>query len=196
VAIDWAPLKAIKDELWTKAVGRAKHGSVGVGACCGNRERAERGQELVRCLVVSYDLCALEMADVVTLVEGALRAHGVAEARVGVSFNLSGAAGPRCTPDDPACGPLRYLGGAESTRRKVCSDRRVPIDRAFSPAYGSLSGGTCSHDGECSVGGCGNQCTTWTNAGGYGTCEGHSRMEEAPAYCGCVEGSCAWFVVE
>jgi len=56
-----------------------------------------------------------------------------------------------------------------------------------------LSWGTCAYDGECSRSGGGNQCVPWTESGA-GTCEAYLPREEAPAFCGCVQGRCTWFV--
>jgi len=57
----------------------------------------------------------------------------------------------------------------------------------------SHGGGSCTQDGECLVGGCGNHCMHWTFGGAHegATCEGYDLPERT--FCGCVEGACGWF---
>jgi hypothetical protein len=196
VDIDSSVLRELQRELWAAALKEAKNGTIGVASCCKDPERIEQGQRLLPCLFVSYDLCALAMSDVVGLVESSLRSRGITDARLGLSFMLSGAAGPRCTPEDPTCGPVPLGAGKSASPGDRCSNHRHPVDPPSSPAFRRFSRGSCAHDGECTIGGCGNRCTAWTEGNFISTCEGYRKIQEVPAYCGCVDGACTWFVAD
>ncbi len=110
------------------------------------------------------------------------------DATVYLEVELIPRPGPRCAPDDPACKPLPYEGRcAEETGYDPKAKRR--------PA-GMLghAGGSCTYDGECVIGGCGNDCGPPSIEGQEGTCEEYEFNE--PIYCGCVNRRCAWFRTE
>jgi hypothetical protein len=54
-----------------------------------------------------------------------------------------------------------------------------------------LSSGSCTHDGECVVSGCGNHCVAWDVPAVGGTCPAYHALTDA--FCGCLTGHCAWF---
>lgn len=144
------------------------------------------GEPAHLCFQLAGSLCELRVEDAVRAVRDALALDvGLADARVELQVVLEGALGPRCSAGDPACVPLPYEG-----------------DPSFDPAgprhTGRLaehSAGACAHDGECVVGGCGNDCVLWEYGGANesATCEGYVFSDPAPMFCGCVEGGCAWF---
>ena len=73
-------------------------------------------------------------------------------ATIYLEVNLLPPPGPRCAPDDPACEPLPYEGS--------CAEQTGYDPRATRKPAGMLghAGGACSYDGECVIGGCGNDC--------------------------------------
>ena len=113
-----------------------------------------------------------------------VRALNEAGARIRVEVSVVGPPGPRCAADDPACGPMPYVGGCAVPAAKV-SLRRVAVELGRAQ-------GACEYDGECAPSGCGNQCATTREPHGSGTCEFRSSLQ--PALCGCVDGQCRWFV--
>jgi hypothetical protein len=96
--------------------------------------------------------------------------------------------GPRCAADDPACEPLPYQGR--------CAEQTGYDPRATRKPAGMLrhAGGACSYDGECIIGGCGNDCGPPAIEGLAGTCELYEFRR--PVYCGCVNRRCAWFMTD
>lgn len=109
------------------------------------------------------------------------------EATATFCVTLTGAVGPRCERDDPACAPLPYGGGAPAPSCE--RDRAVDT---WTIEHG-LSRGSCAYDGECMVSGCGNHCVAWPEAGFAATCEAYLQLDDGPAFCGCTAGNCAWF---
>lgn len=150
--------------------------SSGYGVCCDGGPKAT-------CIRVSLDLCTTNPAEVAR----AFAAWVPKDAQMYMMVELSGATGPQCDGKKGPCGPTPYTGVTLAKAGYRCDERRDPI----AP---KLAWGTCAHDGECSVAGCGNQCVPWTESNLIGTCEAYSRMEDAPAFCGCVRGECSWFV--
>ncbi|MBN8613711.1 MAG: hypothetical protein J0L92_24155 [Deltaproteobacteria bacterium] len=129
------------------------------------------------------DLCDTNVLDRLRVFREAVAADGqLANVRLEISVALAGQLGPRCEANDPACVPPSYEGGTYDPSR----GRRAGV-------LSSHSAGACTHDGECMVMGCGNHCLSWDHGGANAgaTCEGYSIGE--PIFCGCVEGSCAWF---
>lgn len=155
----------------------------GIGVCC---DRHIQPGEV--CLRVSTNLCQTREEALVAAF-GEVLAAAPADLGVRFSVHLDGAVRPRCAPPDRDCIPVPYSGGGEYDP----DDDRTPIAEAFGERFARLSWGDCAHDGECVIAGCGNQCAPWTRTG-PGTCEAYTNMEEAPAFCGCVEGTCTWFV--
>jgi hypothetical protein len=114
----------------------------------------------------------------------AARAGGDPAMRIRVS--IQSAPGPRCAADDPACGPLPYDAACvEQTSYDPKAKRTVflPGPRA----------GACSHDGECTPGGCGNSCVSTAFVPRPGPCVRYGWKD---IYCGCVEKTCAWFTTK
>lgn len=114
--------------------------------------------------------------------EGPLSPAMCAQLPNGCEVAPTGTSGPRCSAASPFCLPEAYEGCAATTYRPGAARHLLDIGHAD---------GACEHDGECVQAGCGNDCVAWDLAGGAGTCEGYTLSH--PAYCGCVEGRCAWF---
>ncbi|HKP63124.1 MAG TPA: hypothetical protein VJV78_40585 [Polyangiales bacterium] len=100
---------------------------------------------------------------------------------LGSCTSAGSSTGPRCAEDDPDCGPIPYL---DTNQQPPPAERTAvdPIDSSREP---------CSHDGQCIVNGCGNECDHWSLGGRAGTCPLYGKYRDA--YCGCVEQRCAWF---
>ncbi len=146
----------------------------GHGLCCAAEAAAMAGG----CVRIYLDQCGASVDEVSAFVkERAVRA-GLQERRLRVCVLLSGRSGPRCQPGDPQCGPITYQGA-----------RYVP-SRSRTPVYG-LRGGACAHDGDCLLGGCGNECQSWVEPEVESLCIGSSKLSDA--FCGCVAGHCLWF---
>jgi hypothetical protein len=158
--------------------------ATGLGLCCDHAVRPAGGR-VVPCLRVSLGLCQMSERDLAALIDEAL-AGVPAEITIGVSVRPESLVGARRTPPDRDCVPVPW-GSAEYHPE----GDRTPVAAAIDPLLGRLSSGECAHDGECMRAGCGNQCVPWTMSG-PGTCEGYTNMDDA--LCGCVEGTCTWFV--
>jgi len=163
--------------------GQAVSGT-GLGLCCDHAERPA-GERVVPCLRVTLGLCQMHERDLVNAL-GEVLAGVPAEVTVGVSVRTEGLVGPRCAPPERDCVPVPY----ESAEYDPDGDR-TPVADAIDEDLAGLSHGACAHDGECMRAGCGNQCVPWTMSG-PGTCEGYTNMDDA--LCGCVNGTCTWFV--
>ena len=95
------------------------------------------------------------------------------------------APGPRCAPDDPACEPLPYEAACvEKTDYDPKGKRKIVRGGA----------GSCTYDGECTGGGCGNACVSTSSIPRPGTCPRYLGWEDV--YCGCVQNACAWFTTK
>ncbi|MGZ5967602.1 MAG: hypothetical protein ACXWP4_08035 [Polyangiales bacterium] len=156
--------------------------SSGFGVCCDNGPPGG-------CLRVGIGLCTVSLDELAAKFEGWVNDSGLADANVNMLVELQGCTGPRCTGVGKPCGPEVYSHETLAKAGYRCDAPRIQLQTAR-----TLSWGTCAHDGECVAAGCGNQCVPWTSGHMIGTCEGYLEMESAPAYCGCVTGSCAWFV--
>jgi hypothetical protein len=111
----------------------------------------------------------------------AARAGGDPAACVDVA--IASAPGPRCAADDPACGPVPY--------EAACVEKTAYDPKGKREIFRARSGrGPCTYDGECLVGGCGNECVPSAETARAGTCELHTWDN---VYCGCVEKKCVWF---
>jgi hypothetical protein len=135
------------------------------------------------CLAWSGNLCEVNVLERYAELRAAIAEDAVlADARIEIAISLAGNLGPRCAADDPACLPIPYEGGTYDPTRG-----RQP------GVLATHSAGACTHDGECMEMGCGNHCLSWDHGGAHegATCEGYSIGR--PLFCGCVEGSCAWF---
>lgn len=176
---------------------------VGVGTCgpIPGGASVPRG---ALCIDVGLSLCASRVQQVLEAVGTALAATpatpasppGLADATVRVAIELTGAAGPRCASTDRACLPIPYSGSLESAGYDCTDDRVLASDQwpDIASRMEGYTGGSCRHDGECIVAGCGNHCVAWDTNVGAGTCEAYTVLEDAPALCGCVGNRCAWFV--
>lgn len=105
----------------------------------------------------------------------------------------TGFEGPRCEPGEPACIPEPYC--SDLIGPSICCPKSVTYDpcrpRTPVPEYANLAS-PCTHDGECYQGGCGNECYAYTDISYAGHCD--CRLALQDALCGCVNGSCQWFV--
>jgi len=149
-----------------------------IGLCCDEDHAAPN----TLCLMFGLRLCSTRLPTFIDVVR-ALQARdsSVANHSLRVSVTLHGLTGPRCEAASEDCGPLPYL---------LHSDLPVPEPRMLVDPPKNDSE-PCSHDGECIVNGCGNECDHWTLGGAAGTCPGLTRLEDA--FCGCVQDHCAWF---
>jgi hypothetical protein len=105
-----------------------------------------------------------------------------------VEVTIISAPGPRCAPDDPTCGPLPYAA--------ACIEK-TDYDPKGKRTIVRAGGGTnlpCSHDGECTIGGCGNDCVPTSDVPRPGTCQLYTRWQNV--YCGCLQNACAWFTTK
>lgn len=147
------------------------------GVYCDNHTRL--------CLHYAYNLCEQRLEDVVNSLRAAIAQDPVLPRPIiDLNIELAGRLGPRCDASDPACVPEPYQRGT----RYDPSGQRIPGPLA------KYSSGTCGQDGDCVVGGCGNDCMSWELGGAYeaATCEGYSVPR--PIFCGCVSGQCRWFM--
>lgn len=144
---------------------------------------------VARTLGIEVDVCAHRLEELAEWLAERTARVLPADATATFCVQLQGALGPRCERSDPGCGPVPY-SGRESVAVPACERPRAvqtwTIERG-------LSRGACTHDGECLRAGCGNHCVAWPEGGFAATCEAYVSLEEGPAFCGCVEGQCAWF---
>jgi hypothetical protein len=151
--------------------------SVGIGSCC-----LLPVTEVGACIRVGVDRCGASIADITSELVAHAVELGMTGRRWGIGIDVIGHTKPRCSADDPECGPLPYA---------ISTDRRTHRpSRARYPLY-PPEHSPCAHDGDCNLGGCGNSCESWVNPSYEGTCEGLSTLEGA--LCGCVANHCAWF---
>jgi hypothetical protein len=105
-----------------------------------------------------------------------------------VEVTIISAPGPRCAADDPACEPLPYQAACvEKTAYNPKATRSIV--RA-----GGGSNLSCAHDGECVIGGCGNDCVPTSDVPRPGTCQLYTHWQNV--YCGCLQNTCAWFTTK
>jgi hypothetical protein len=193
-----APREPMPDEVGAVV---AQHGSawveqldldsVGLGTC-GDLPGAALP---VLCIRVSAWICGTRVDQILEAVATRITAGPLADARIRVLIELGGRTGPRCAATDRACTPTPY-GGTLAASGYHCTDDRIPAATAFGPTFAALGGGSCRHDGECVVAGCGNHCVSWDTRLGAATCEAYSQLEDPPALCGCVSSHCTWFLAD
>lgn len=158
----------------------------GTGLFCGATVEDHRARPQLH---LEVDACSHRLDELAAWIGERLAPSVPDDATVRICISLTGLLGPRCAPDDPACGPTPYSGTLESAGYACERDRTT---FAWTLEEG-LSRGACTHDGECVEAGCGNHCVAWPEAGFGATCEGYLDLESAPALCGCVAGTCTWF---
>jgi hypothetical protein len=146
-----------------------------VGLCC--PEAPAR-----RCLSVFLDPCGAPVDEVIRrIADLRQRDPGMANHEIGIRVELT-QPGPRCQADDPECLPLSFGAPADPDRD------RYPISEAK---------GSCSHDGECTIGGCATgACLSWREATRQWICPATERSvapPNLPRACGCVARECRWF---
>lgn len=154
--------------------------STGWGICC-------RKGSVHPCTNVEVDLCTTQMEGIARAFAGFVEKDALGDVQLNLVVRLSGLTGPRCDGKKGSCGPEPYVSVSLAKAGYRCDGERRRV-------MTQLAWGTCAHDGECQSAGCGNQCVPWTQGALIGTCEGYPAMEEAPAFCGCVQGGCAWFL--
>lgn len=153
--------------------------TAGVGSCC-----ADGRQWPGQCVRLEVTLCKVEAAQLFQKLALSLDADPTAaDVEVAFHIEIKGRTGPRCD-GGPSCGPVPY-SGKELYKTNY---QREGIRKVLKEELGS---GVCRHDGDCVTAGCGNHCTAWTTPDFVATCEGYVELE--PAFCGCVQRSCAWF---
>jgi hypothetical protein len=180
---DGSPASGKAEERFLNAHRDAFHAvdgivSSGYGLCC---FEDEVDQDAL-CLAFGLRLCSTPLPDFIDVVRKLQAADdGVAGHSLRIAVELQGPSEPRCDASDDDCGPIPYSDQGAQTPPKT----RSPV---YPPKPDSLP---CSHDGECVVNGCGNECDQWTLGGAPGQCPYITELEGA--FCGCVEDRCAWF---
>jgi hypothetical protein len=149
--------------------------ALGVGLCCPTTPAA-------RCLSLFVDPCGTALDALFHRIAELARRDAQMNAReLRLRVELTHP-GPRCQSEDPSCVPL-FLGASPNP----------DLDRY--PIAGPR--GTCSHDGECTLGGClAGDCVSWREAARQWTCplsETSVEPPNLPRACGCVAGACRWF---
>jgi hypothetical protein len=167
-------LKALKDSLFAAGVDSAGLGAVG----CPPSKRHLGVVLQVRENTVTPVALAERLEAAATQAGGDVAAW--------VEVQILSAPGPRCAPDDPACEPIPYEAACVEKTHYDPKGERVPVG-----VHGYGSPGACRYDGECIVGGCGNQCVSTSSVVGAATCEGYAHWQEV--FCGCVQTKCVWF---
>ena len=170
-------LLTVQDGLFNGLPGRA---SAGVGGVRCPRSSSP-GAIGVHLEIREHSATPVEIAEKLAALapEGAI-------ARVQVT--IISAPGPRCAPDDLACEPLPY-GAACVEKTDYDPQGKRTIVRA-----GGGTDAPCAHDGECTIGGCGNECVPTSDIPLPGTCQLYTRWQNV--YCGCVQNACAWFTTK
>ncbi len=158
--------------------------SMGMGLCC-DSDQAPAETRSYWCGRVELVACSTTLSDFAKTVAELHAADGPDAVPLGLSIRIDGVRnkGPRCTPDDPKCGPSKPHWAPPF-------DAKRP--RNTLPHTGR---GTCSHDGDCNPVGCEHEgCWSWQSGIRFGTCfDPDPRDKRIPVYCGCVEGSCSLF---
>lgn len=168
----------IKDKLGPQT-------SNGLGTCGSNR-----AHRAFRCLRIAIPICEPWLEEV-RRVAPVARAEGL-----GLVVAIEGRTKPRCTAVEPNCGPLPYhepiTDNPEDDRLWAGAFTLPPGPEADRKTLRhDLSAGSCDHAGDCVRAGCGNNCDAWYRPVYAAGCPGF--LELTDAYCGCVEGRCAWF---
>ncbi len=137
------------------------------------------------CLHLRLDLCADSVERVASEVIAAIAQDPILpRPATELAIELGGLVEPRCTTAQAGCEPQPLDEGSRYDPFK----KRGPRFH-----LGGQRGGSCGHDGECMIAGCGNRCLHWSCPGANeaSTCEGYSFAK--PVFCGCVRGECGWF---
>lgn len=168
----------IKDKLGTQA-------NYSLGLC--GMDSAYRA---FRCVRLTVPICA-PWLDEVSQVAPAAQAEGL-----GVVVEIQGRTKPRCTAAEPNCDPLPYhtpITNDPNDARIWAGDFTLALrrDAPHQTLRPDLSAGSCTHAGDCVRAGCGNNCDAWYQPVYAAGCPGFREL--ADAYCGCVDGRCAWF---
>jgi hypothetical protein len=173
-ALTEAELREIKSALYSATPG---HETAGIGGVACPPAKPDLGVLLwIRENTATPIMIAQHVA--------ALAARAGGDPTVHLQVTIHSAPGPRCAPDDPACGPVPY--------EAACVERTDYHPKGKREIVRARPGrGPCAYDGECRVGGCGNECVPTSLVDRAGTCEGRSGWDNV--YCGCVEAKCVWF---
>lgn len=153
--------------------------SVGTGLCCGEP-----------CIDLTVQVYGFSLQ---TLLAVVAEAFPEAEGQCfGINVRFIGDDGPRCETTDPECLPVPVCNGFHDRDGLCCNApdfdpaaARVPVGDAV------LSGGACSHDGDCVLRGAGNHCKSWQTPDFVGLLDCYPDLSEA--FCGCVDDACHWF---
>jgi hypothetical protein len=189
-ALSLDELRAVKDHLLPPTSGPSST-AIGICGCeTGAKSAAESGGEVAPlCLSIFLRAGDLDPPALAALVAERLRSLSLDDAAVGVRVDLHAKPGPRCSPDDPACGPIPV------SRDKCPADVGYRPGASRTPVFRQPDGGgECAHDGECDSGTC-ESCfsTREIDRSISGDCFYSSGMK-ANALCGCVSGRCTFFV--
>ena len=150
------------------------------GLYCGSRDSRRA------CLHLRVDLCAVKIDELAGELLAAIAEDPILpRPRAELAISLGGLLEPRCRLDQGGCMPVPLNEGGPRYNPFAKRGPRFHL--------GGVRGGSCDHDGECMLAGCGNRCHHWTCPGANeaGTCEGYSFAK--PVYCGCVRGECGFF---
>lgn len=173
-----AVAQRIKERLGTET-------TYGLGLC--GRDRSHR---TFRCLRLVVAICVPWVNEVRRLAS-VVRGEGL-----GIAVEIEGRVEPRCSLGDPNCGPLPYhepITDSYQETRNWAGDFTLPLRSTaeHQTLRNDLSAGSCTHAGDCVRAGCGNNCDAWYQPVYATGCPGFRDLSDA--YCGCVEGQCAWF---
>jgi hypothetical protein len=130
------------------------------------------------CLELSLWQCQTSVADLARVLAGATEGAGVGDGELEAMVYVVESRGPACTS---ACTPAPHY-----SQRGVYDQRRgrTPIANLF-------GAGACEQDGDCD-GRNSNRCISWYLRGGWEDLI-YIRLPQ-PAFCGCVDRACSWFV--
>ncbi len=167
---------------------RAKLGaqqSYGLGSC-----GSDVSHRAFACIRLTVPICQPWLEEV-RRVAPVARGEGL-----GIMVEIQGRTGPRCAAGEPNCGPLPYhapIPGAHQESRNWAGDFTLPLrpGAAFQTVRDDLGSGSCTHAGDCVRAGCGNHCDVWYQPVYGANCPAFNELSDA--YCGCVQGKCAWF---
>jgi hypothetical protein len=163
----------------------------GIGACCvGSTNEA--------CLHLYVSSNTSTVWDIATGLNVALAGESDC---LGIVAEVPGKAAPRCDVNEPGCEPIPICNSTTSFDPTCCTvpkfdpgALRVPTLPQGSSLYGlelPQAAGECTHDGECVLNGCGNECVAYTAPSQISSCPCYPALKAS--FCGCVSGQCLWY---
>jgi hypothetical protein len=151
--------------------------NAGRGLCCYPDPEPVTGG----CVAIAVDQCGSSLDRIAAFVDQRAHALGLEHKRLRVAVRMTGFGGARCAAGAPGCGPIPLSDHAGAAYAPDAE--RVPLHE--------LRGGACGHDGDCLLGGWGDECRSWTDPVIESIGNNDKRLRSA--FCGCVAGHCAWF---